>query len=102
MDQSSPTCAPTGDQTRNLGMQPDQKLHPQPSGAWNDAPTNQATGQGWVLFLCGGGSVHVHAASLTLPRVKIPSVSFYFPYHFLMKSPYTTFKNNFQVLYYHY
>ena len=34
---------PTGDQTHNLGMCPDQELNLQPFGLWDDAPTNRAT-----------------------------------------------------------
>ena len=35
----------TGDQTRNLGMCPDQESNLQPFGAWEDIPTNWATWQ---------------------------------------------------------
>lgn len=43
---------PTGGQTCNLGMYPDQKSNPQSFGVWNDAPIVWATQpeQYWVLF----------------------------------------------------
>ena len=35
-----PVHSPTGDRTSNLGKCPNQGLNPQPSGVWNDTPTN--------------------------------------------------------------
>ena len=44
--------APTGDQTCNLGMCPDQELNLQPSSLQDDAPTNWARPtRMWVYFL---------------------------------------------------
>ena len=44
--QLPPICTPTGDQTHNLGMCPDQELKLQPFGVWDNAPTNRATRPG--------------------------------------------------------
>ena len=44
---SLPTiCAPTRDQTINLGMCPDQGSNPQYFGVWDDAPNNWDTWPG--------------------------------------------------------
>ena len=39
IDQLPPVRTPTGDQTHNLGMCPNQGLNPQHFSAWDDAPT---------------------------------------------------------------
>ena len=45
-------CAPTGDQTYNLGMCPDRESNPQPFGVWDDAtPSN------WTI--CPGLQFHM-------------------------------------------
>ena len=40
IDQLLPICAPTRDQTCNLGMCPDQESNPQPLGAQDNTPTS--------------------------------------------------------------
>ena len=39
MNRLAPMHTPTGDQTDNIGMCPNQELNPQPFGGQNDAPT---------------------------------------------------------------
>ena len=41
----------TAAQMHNLDMCPDQELNLQPFGAWDDAPSNQATQPGQKIFL---------------------------------------------------
>ena len=51
IDHLPPVCAPTKDQTCNVGMSPNQELNLQPFSAWNNAPTNQAMWPGpHILF----------------------------------------------------
>ena len=62
----------TGDQTRNLGMCPDQGLNPQPFGVQDDAPTNRVT-----LF-CGGFSHYFFSHFFVCVSVWIMSVDVIF------------------------
>ena len=51
IDRLPPIHAPTGDQTCNLGMCPDQGSSLQHFGAWDYAPTNTAAQSGLYIFI---------------------------------------------------
>ena len=46
MDRLPPICTPTGNQTCNLGMCPDQELNSQPLGVWMMLQVSEPPGQG--------------------------------------------------------
>ena len=53
-DRLHPVYTLTGDQTRNLGMCPDQESNPQPFGAWDDAGARAS----WAFFYSHRGHAY--------------------------------------------